>query len=128
MTAYAKGGQMDNIKFGPGTIFERDIDGNFIKFGDVSSIELSPVETETVDHELAGPLMVASSQTITIDFKLNRRQIEALYDIAMGLADKIYSFCPNKQVVHMAKHGNKARTRKKNRSRAIRIIERRCNR
>lgn len=49
MTAYAKGGQMDNIKFGPGTI-------------------------------------------------------------------------------HMAKHGNKARTRKKNRSRAIRIIERRCNR
>lgn len=114
---------MNSITLGPGTVFARDVDDICFKIG--NAIEINPVEIETVEHELVGPLMVASPQTLTIDVRLNKRQIEALFDIAVGLADKIYSFCPNKQVVHMAKHGKKSRTRKKNRSRAIRIIERR---
>ena len=39
-----------------------------------------------------------------------------------GVKDAVFGVCPNKRVVHLAKHGNK-KTRKKNFHRAIRILE-----
>ena len=40
----------------------------------------------------------------------------------LGVKDAVFDICPNKRVVHLAKHGNK-KTRKKNFHRAIRILE-----
>lgn len=40
----------------------------------------------------------------------------------LGVKDAVLDICPNKRVVHLAKHGNK-KTRKKNFHRAIRILE-----
>lgn len=40
----------------------------------------------------------------------------------LGVKDAVLDICPNKRVVHLAKHGSK-KTRKKNFHRAIRILE-----
>ena len=40
-----------------------------------------------------------------------------------GILNVILDCCPNKRVVHLAKHGKKKRTRKKNLHRAIKILE-----
>lgn len=42
----------------------------------------------------------------------------------LGVKEAVLDICPNKRVVHLAKHGNK-KTRKKNFHRAIRILEER---
>lgn len=42
----------------------------------------------------------------------------------LGIKDSVLDICPNKRVVHLAKHGSK-KTRKKNFHRAIRILEER---
>lgn len=42
----------------------------------------------------------------------------------LGVKDAVIDMCPNKRVVHLAKHGNK-KTRKKNFHRAIKILEER---
>lgn len=48
----------------------------------------------------------------------------ALKDLAQFLTyQEELERCPNRKVVHLAKHARKARTRKKNLHRAIRIIE-----
>ena len=40
----------------------------------------------------------------------------------LGVKEMVLDICPNKRVVHLAKHGNK-KTRKKNFNRTIRILE-----
>ena len=40
----------------------------------------------------------------------------------LGVKDAVLDICPNKRVVHLARHGSK-KTRKKNFHRAIRILE-----
>lgn len=40
-----------------------------------------------------------------------------------GMYSVVLNCCPNKRVVHLALHGKKAKTRKKNRNRAFRILE-----
>ena len=42
----------------------------------------------------------------------------------LGVKDAVIDICPNRRVVHLAKHGSK-KTRKKNFHRAIRILEER---
>ncbi len=48
----------------------------------------------------------------------------ATYITLFGFRDAILKCCLNKRVVHLALHASKARTRKKNFNRAIRILER----
>ena len=52
--------------------------------------------------------------------KLSREAIITLF----GFRNAILGCCLNKRVVHLALHASKARTRKKNFNRAIRILER----
>lgn len=52
--------------------------------------------------------------------KLSREAIITLF----GFYNTILGCCLNKRVVHLALHASKARTRKKNFNRAIRILER----
>ena len=40
-----------------------------------------------------------------------------------GVCEAVINCCPDKRVVHLALHAKKARTRKKNLNRAIRILE-----
>lgn len=40
-----------------------------------------------------------------------------------GIRESVIKCCPNKRVAHLAIHAKKARTRKKNFSRAIKILE-----
>lgn len=37
----------------------------------------------------------------------------------LGVAQAVFDMCPNRRVIHLAKHARKARTRKKNRHRAF---------
>ena len=41
----------------------------------------------------------------------------------LGIRDSVLDLCPNKKVVHLARHGRNKKIRKKNFSRAIRILE-----
>lgn len=53
----------------------------------------------------------------------------ALKKLAQYLAEQAVELekCPNRRVVHLAKHSKKARTRKKNLHRAMRIMEKEAN-
>lgn len=60
------------------------------------------------------------SQSFDISVTLSKDDWLAI----LGVKDAVLDVCPNKRVVHLAKHGNK-KTRKKNFHRAIRILEER---
>lgn len=50
-----------------------------------------------------------------------RLNMDALADL-LGVTQHVLDECPNRRVIHLAKHARKARTRKKNRHRAFEII------
>ena len=41
----------------------------------------------------------------------------------LDIRDSVLDLCPNKKVVHLARHGRNKKIRKKNFNRAIRILE-----
>lgn len=49
-------------------------------------------------------------------------QIEAIYKAIPNTCEAILKQCPNKRVIHLAKHAKKARVRKKNIKRIIKHI------
>ena len=61
--------------------------------------------------------------TFTATLKTTKDQYFRMIDTFTGLFKMICELCPNKRVIYLATHGKKRRTRKKNRQRAIRILE-----
>ena len=50
-----------------------------------------------------------------------QRAQRAVYAL-LGITEAVLELCPDKRVVHLAKHARKERTRKKNRRRAYRLM------
>lgn len=68
------------------------------------------------------------------DFVIPVTGMEATYEVCckiakdivlalLGARDSVLDLCPNKKVVHLARHGRNKKIRKRNFSRAIRILE-----
>ncbi len=62
---------------------------------------------------------LASFDSIEISVKPSKEVLNALF----GICNLICDCCPNKKVAHLAKHARKRKTRNKNYSRCIRILE-----
>lgn len=59
---------------------------------------------------------------ITCSLKMTAQSIQKLIDAMLGVTKAVLELCPDKRVVHLAKHARKERTRKKNRRRAYRLL------
>ena len=94
-------------------------DGNECEIQSLSQMEVTLEPNIPEDYGI--PLDTLSSATFSMH--LSKEQYFRLIDVATGLFKLICELCPNKRVIHLAKYGKKRRTRKKNRARMIRILE-----
>lgn len=111
---------MANIEFSPESFYILEPNGNYETLGNITKFE----EIATYSDFTNDINCISSFNTTATSFegtaKLSREAIIALF----GFRDAILKCCLNKRVVHLALHASKARTRKKNFNRAIRILER----
>lgn len=66
---------------------------------------------------------IASLASLEASFEMVAKVAKDALLAITGMSSVILNCCPNKRVVHLSLHGKKARTRKKNFNRAIRILE-----
>ena len=118
-------GEDNKTILGPGTLY---IAGEPHPLGEVRAVEaLAEEPAEEPNENLVlkiGPALQASSVTCTIT-------AETFVAMSRALVGYVYGTlfaCPNRRVVHLAKHSKKRRTRKKNWHRACRIVEREAGR
>lgn len=78
---------------------------------------ISATEDHT-DDQIYIPKLT-SFGSIEISAKLSKEVLNKLF----GICNSIFDCCPNKKVVHLAKHARKRKTRNKNYSRCIKIWE-----
>lgn len=109
------------IEMGPGRLFFVMPGGEEILVGNPT--ELTMLEAEPWPCAEPGPVRIAAEAELTATIKLDKDQRTKFFDIVLGLAAAIYDLCPDKKVVHLAQRHHKNRVRKKNRARAIRILE-----
>ncbi len=86
---------------------------------EISSISTIEEPEERANDQIYIPKL-ASFDSIEISVKLSKEVLNAFF----GICNLIFDYCPNKKVVHLAKHARKRKTRNKNYSRCIRILER----
>ena len=92
---------------------------NFEDFKIQTFQENLEVKEEYDQHDYT-KLSTGLEATFTAFVKVSKDAIMTI----LGIKDSVLDVCPNKRVVHLAKHGSK-KTRKKNFHRAIRILEER---
>lgn len=100
-----------------------DADGKEYKFENIPQMEttLEPDIPEDPNYTFVKQFISLPSATFSI--RMTKEQYFKLIDTATGLFKMICELCPNKKVVHLAKSAKKRKTRKKNRTRIIRILE-----
>jgi len=99
-------------------------DDNFEPLGETVCSELTVVE-EAMDAY--GAHDIVTTGEATFEMKLTKKQVEDFFEFVFHIKDQVLRIIRNEgnaRVCHLAKHGKKARTRKKNLRRAFRILER----
>lgn len=89
----------------------------------LAMLEISSISTIEEPEERANDHIyipkLSSFDSIEISAKLSKEALNKLF----GICNSIFDCCPNKKVVHLAKHARKRKTRNKNCNRCIRILE-----
>ena len=86
------------------------------KFGEVKDVEVEERADDASDFVVPVTGMEATYEACC---KISKDIVLAL----LGIRDSILDLCPNKKVIHLARHGRNKKIRKKNFHRAIRILE-----
>ena len=86
------------------------------KFGEVKDVETEEWADDASDFVVPVTGMEATYEACC---KISKDIVLAL----LGIGDSVLYLCPNKKVVHLARHGRNKKIRKKNFHRAIRILE-----
>ena len=86
------------------------------KFGEVKDAEVEEWADDASDFVVPVTGMEATYETCC---KISKDIVLAL----LGIRDSVLDLCPNKKVVHLARHGRNKKICKKNFHRAIRILE-----
>ena len=86
------------------------------KLGEVKEIEVEECVDDASDSVVPVTGMEATYEACC---KISKDIVLAL----LGIRDSVLDLCPNKKVIHLARHGRNKKIRKKNFSRAIRILE-----
>lgn len=111
---------LDRLQLCNGQLYLMGPDGPEL-LGNVFTIE--PEEEAEMEPWPKENPFTSASRELTLSIKLNKQEVDKLIDALVGFSKAVLELCPNKRVVHLAKHGRKWRTRKKNRRRAYRILE-----
>lgn len=115
---------MNNITFGPGTLYMGSPDSELHTIGDVEELNFyDPVSDATgaKTHEI----LTGTEATLTIT--LTQDQVNALFDAIYDMRGMVINLVREKgypRIAHLISHARKSRTRKKNLFRAYRILER----
>ena len=107
---------MGESKLNSNQLYFTEPDGSLSLLGHVTYVECS-AEDEDISVPVASLTNLEASFTAIV-----KASKEAMLAIT-GVYQAVINSCPNKRVAHLALHGKKARTRKKNRNRAFRILE-----
>lgn len=111
---------LDKLQVGNGQLYLMGPDGpEFL--GNVFAIE----PEEEAERELwpkENPFTSVPGE-LTFSIKMNKQEVDKLIDALIGFSKAVMELCSDKRVVHLAKHGRRWRTRKKNIHRAYRILE-----
>lgn len=110
---------MANVEFNPESFYILGSNKNYETFGNITKVEDITTHSDfTDDMNYILLFNMAAASSFECNAKLLKEAIMALF----GFRDAILKCCLNKRVVHLALHASKARTRKKNFNRAIRIL------
>lgn len=107
---------MINFGSGSGSLYILNGDEAPKKLGEVKEIEVEERADDASDFVVPVTGMEATYEACC---KIAKDIALAL----LGIRDSVLDLCPNKKVVHLARHGRNKKIRKKNFNRAIRILE-----
>lgn len=110
---------MGESKLNSGQLYFTEPDGSYSLLGHVTEVECA---TEAEDNDISEA--VASLSNLEASFTAIAKVTKDVMLAITGVYEAVINCCPDKRVVHLALHAKKARTRKKNRNRAFRILER----
>lgn len=106
----------NETKLNSGKLYFIEPDGSTSLLGNVTDIECT---TEEIDISVP----VASIPDVDAAFEMLAKATKDLIVTLTGIYQAVIGCCPDRRVVHLALHGKKVRTRKKNCNRAFRILE-----
>ena len=104
------------LKPGSGSLYILNDNEAPKKFGEVKDVETEEWADDASDFVVPVTGMEATYEACC---KISKDIVLAL----LGIGDSVLYLCPNKKVVHLARHGRNKKIRKKNFHRAIRILE-----
>lgn len=119
---------MNNIKFGPGSLFFGTPDGMLFQPVDAPEMIAMP-EIETEMQKEVKHLVIAKDEEFTFSLKCGKKMIENFLIEAMGIKNEALSMAKDDgyaKVCHLAKYGRTRRIRKKNVRRVFRMLEKEC--
>lgn len=108
----------NEIKLDSGQLYFTEPDGSLSLLGHVTD---TSVECSGEDNDISVPVvsLVDLEDSFTTLVKVTKDVMLAI----TGVYEAVINCCPDKRVAHLALHGKKAKTRKKNRNRVFRILE-----
>ena len=104
------------LKPGSGSLYILNDNEAPKKFGEVKDVETEELADDASDFVVPVTGMEATYEACC---KISKDIVLAL----LGIRDSVLDLCPNKKVVHLARHGRNKKICKKNFHRAIRILE-----
>lgn len=109
---------MGESKLNSGQLYFTEPDGSLSLLGHVTD---TSVECSGEDNDISVSVvsLVDLEDSFTTLVKVTKDAMLAI----TGLYQTVINCCPDRRVAHLALHGKKARTRKKNRNRAFKILE-----
>lgn len=110
-----------SMKLQPGKVFFVDPNEGMTFIGEATELDLYQDLNGLGSEEV--PTVMRTTGVLTCAVKTTKGQFQTMYDVFLCLLPTILQSCPNKRVAHLARYGKKAKTRNKNRHRAIRILE-----
>lgn len=111
----------NETKSGSAHLYFAEPDGTYSPFIRITD---TAIEYGTDLNDISTPIgSLGSLESLEFSFDVLAKEYQELMLAISGMYRALINCCPDKRVVHLAAHGKKARTRKKNRNRAIRILE-----
>lgn len=106
------------IEFGSGTIYISNLEGATSPLGRINGAEIET--TSTVEDD---PVYIPNIGDYETAIEVICKFYKSALMYLTGVSQLAIAMCPNRKVVHLAKHAKKRRARKKNLNRAIYILE-----
>lgn len=115
----------DNLRLGPGRLYFNDPQGSDFF---VNAYELETVEEQAPEKPWPKENPFKCMGELTLSLTMVRQSAQRASRALLACTQSFFELCPNKKVKHLAKYAKKERTRKKNRRRAYRLLDKEIRR